>query len=147
MRQFSSDQVELTWAGLDLKPGLATGTFVQEAQDTSRFTVKPQGPSGKVVRVHNPNRSGTLTVTVDQESKVHQQLLTLAATDDTSRDQVHPGILNDTSSGYVANYQNMFIMTVPDESRGTESATFAWVFGFESKAPVPIANPTNLVGN
>jgi hypothetical protein len=73
MRQYSIDQVELTWQGLNFKPGLAQGTTVTEARNAPSFTVKPTG-QGKAVRVYNPDRTGTVAVIVDQESQLHQSL-------------------------------------------------------------------------
>ena len=42
-------------------------------------------------------------------------------------------------------FQNSFITTEPDEARGTESATFSWVFAFEN-VQKDTAQLTNLVG-
>ncbi len=143
---YSSDRVEFAWAGLDFKEGFATGTYLQEAATTPDFSVKPTA-SGSIVRVFNADDSGTLTVTVDQESKLHQQLIAISKADRNTRDQVFAGKLNDTSNSQVTNYKNMFITNQPDESRGTESATFAWVFMFEAKNTDEVVNPTNIVGN
>ena len=88
----------------------------------------------------------TLTVTVDQESKLHQQLLAIMLADDVGRNQVFPGLMTDKSSNAVSVYQNMFIENDPDESRATESATFAWVMGFERKIPAPNPGDDNIVG-
>ena len=145
MRQYSIDQVEFTWAGLDFKEGIAEGTFLQEAKTSPRWIKKATGV-GKVVRVFNPDRSGTLTITVDQESKLHQQLLVIMLADDVGRNQVFPGLMTDKSSNAVNVYQNMFIENDPDESRATESGTFAWVMGFEAKLPTPNPGDDNIVG-
>lgn len=140
MRQYSSDLVELSWSGLDLAEGLATGTFVQEAINTPKFNQKPTG-RGKIVRIYNPDKSGTVTITVDQESQVHQQLKALSAEDDLSRNIVAPMVMFDGSTKEAITYTNAYISVDPDESRGTESATFAWVFNFERRQAIP--NPTN----
>lgn len=149
MRQYSSDLFEFTWMELDFAEGLASGTFMVEARSVASWSMKPTA-RGKVVRVFNPDRSGTLTFTVDQESTLHQQLLAIsqADRDPAQRDQVDLGKMADTSSGAVTNYQNLFILTDPDESRGNESATFDWVFGFEAIEREPNeTNADNLVGN
>ena len=145
MRQYSIDKVELTWALLDFKEGMAQGTTITEARTATSWTVKPTG-QGPVVRVYNPDRSGTTTVLVDQESKLHQQLLLIAGLDRQLRNQVFPMVMNDTSSGQVTTYVNAFIMSDPDETRGTESATFSWVFGWENVVRAPNVNDQNLVG-
>ncbi len=148
MRQYSIDTVELGWLGLDLKPGLAQGSSITEARNAPSWTMKPTG-QGKVVRVYNPDRTGTVSVVVDQESTTHQQLKAIAASDraPATRDQVSTMRMTDASSGEVIEWKNAFIITEPDASRATESATFTWVFGFESRSSVALAdNLTNLVG-
>lgn len=147
MRQYSIDQVEVSWLGLDFKEGLAQGTSITEARNAPSWTMKATG-QGKSVRVYNPDRTGTVSVVVDQESALHQALLDISKADrnPATRNQVATMALKDTSSGEVVNFLNAFITTDPDLTRGTESATFAWVFGFEDVQKEPVANLTNLVG-
>lgn len=145
-RQYGIDKVELTWAGLDLKEGVAVGTFLQEARTGQNWTVKPTGTGG-IVRTFNPDRSGTVTVTMDQESKTHQQLNNIALLDRVGRNQVFPMVMYDTSSKETYSYINAFILGEPDEGRATESLTFAWVWGFERKEKITPADDANIVGN
>jgi hypothetical protein len=130
MRQYSIDFVEINFFGVDLKPGLAQGSSITEARNAPSWTQKPTG-QGRVVRVYNPDRSGTLSVVLDQESAQHQSLRALAATDRVSRNIVGVLTVKDTTSGETFFYRNAYIMTEPDEARGTESGTFTWVFNFE----------------
>jgi len=146
MRQYGIDQVELAWYGLDLKEGIAQGTSVAEARSTAPWSMKPSGTGG-VVRVWNPDESGTLTITVDQESKLHQQLWTLHQADKLLRNVVAPLMMTDNASGEIFSYTNAFILNTPDESRGTESATFAWTFGYERKVKIAPAGDSNIVGS
>jgi hypothetical protein len=109
--------------------------------------MKPTG-QGKAVRVYNPDRTGTVTVVVDQESQLHQSLLSITQADQNpaTRTQVGTMVLSDLSSGEVINFLNAFITTEPDAVRATESSTFSWVFAFENREQAPVANLTNLVG-
>lgn len=145
MRQYSSDKVEFTWAGLDFKEGFAAGTFLTEAQNAQRWAVKPTG-TGSITRAYNPDKSGTLSVVVDQESLLHQQLKLLLKADELNRNVVFPGRLFDGSSQETMNYKNMFMLTRPDETRGTESSTFTWLLGFESIEDQPNIGNANVVG-
>jgi hypothetical protein len=147
MRQYSIDQVELSWLGLDFKEGLAQGTSITEARTSPSWTVKPTG-QGKAVRVYNPDRTGTVSVLVDQESQLHQSLLSIHQADQNpaTRTQVATMSLKDTSSGEVVSFLNCFISTEPDLTRGTESATFSWVFAFEDVTKEPVTTLTNQVG-
>lgn len=147
MRQYSIDQVEVAWMGLDFKEGLATGTSISEARTVPSWSTKEKGAVPKIVRTYNPSKSGQLTVVVDQESQLHQQLKAIAQADSLTRDQVAVMTINDASSSEVFNFRNAFIMTEPDMGRGTESATFSWVFMYESRDSAPVDELTNLVGN
>jgi len=144
MRQYSIDNVDLSWFGIDLTDGLATGTAIQEARAAQSWSMK-MGAKGRGTRVYNPDRSGTLTLTLDQESLTHQLLKTVSSADRISRDKVAPMILTDNTSGEKLIYQNAFILGEPDESRGVESATFDWVFGFEKKTNVIPKKLLNIV--
>ncbi len=148
MRQYSIDQVEAGWLGLDLKEGLAEGASITETRNAPDFTQKITG-NGKAVRVYGTDKSGQLAVVIDQESQTHQSLLAIANSEDNpgTRDKVATFVLADKSSGYTMNYENAYIAARPDEVRGTESSTFTWLFNFESIRKEPIADPTNLVGN
>lgn len=148
MRQYSIDGVELAWLGLDFKEGLAAGTSITEARTAPSWTIKATG-QGRAVRVYNPDRTGTLSVVVDQESQLHQSLLDISRADrnPATRNQVGAMVLKDTSSGEVVNFKNTFITTDPDLTRGTESATFTWVFGFEDVEKETVDPLTNLVGS
>lgn len=145
MRQYSIDHVEVNFFGIDLKPGLAQGTSITEARTSPSWTQKPTG-TGKVVRVYNPDRSGTLSIVVDQESAVHQQLRSLSLTDRASRNVVGVLTVKDTTSGESFFYTNAYISTDPDETRGTDSATFTWVFNFEDVEHT-VAIDNNIVGS
>jgi hypothetical protein len=148
MRQYSADQVDITWKGLDFREGLATGTFITETRNAPSWTMKPQGPGGKMIRVYNPNRSGAVSVVIDQESKLHRQLRTIAKADrnPATRNQVAAMIMADASSKDRTTYKNAYIVTDPDESRGIESGTFTWSFHFETIERDDNEDPSNLVG-
>jgi len=146
MKQYSIDRVEAAFYGLDLKPGFAAGTTITETRSAPTWTKRATG-NGRIVRVYNPDRSGTLTILVDQESDVHNQLRILAAADRLSRNVVGTLTVKDTSSGELFYYKNAYISTEPDEVRGTEAATYAWVFEFESVEHVPLVSLANFIGS
>jgi len=149
VQQYSIDNVELAWLGLDFKEGLAEGTSIQETRSVSSFSLKPRGAIPKVTRVYDPNRSGTVAVVVDQESKLHQQLKTIAKSErnPATRDKVANMVLKDLTSSEQITWVNAFIMTDPDKARAKESLTFTWVFGFEDFEDDEVTTLTNVVGN
>ena len=136
MRQYSIDHVEANWFGLSLKEGYAVGSAITEARTTPSWTNKPTG-QGKVVRVYNPDRSGTISFLIDQESQTQANLTALAITDRVSRNVVGTMVVWDTTSGDIFYYKNAYIATDPDMVRATDSSVFTWVFNFESVEHVP----------
>lgn len=147
MRQYSIDRVTLAWFGLDFAEGYAPGSTIQEARSAPNWTYKPTG-MGRLHRAYNPDKSGTITVTVMQLSKLHQQLLALSQTDEVARNLVAPMVLTDVTSGEVKIFSNTFILTDPDEARMTETTEFQWVFVYEARLKnVPTNLGQNIVGN
>jgi hypothetical protein len=145
MRNHGIDKCELTWMGLDFKEGLAEGSSISHARNGQLFFVKRTG-MGKLVRSYNPDKSGTVTITVDTESKLHQQLIELALNDGQLRNLVDEMRLKDEEIGIVITFINAFIMTQPGESRATEASTSQWVFCYESSNEVPNTADQNVVG-
>lgn len=149
-RNYAIEKVEIAWAppglSIDLKEGIAEGTSIQEAKAAPRYSTKLSG-TGSVVRVRNPSRNGELTITVDQESATHQRLWERMLADDLAGNVIGPIVMSDLSSGEVFNYVNSYIMNEPDESRGVESATFPWVFGYERKVKIPGGGDENVIGD
>lgn len=146
MRQYSIDQVEIGWLGVDFKEGIAQGSVITEARTTPSWTNKPTG-NGRVVRVYNPDRSGTLSILVDQESKLHQRLRSLAIADRQTRNIVGAMTIKDFSNNETMVFTNAYIATEPDEVKATESSTLTWVFNYEQANKGPALDDANLVGN
>ena len=146
MRQYSIDRLEVAWFGLDLKPGLAAGQSIVPSRNTPSWSNTATG-MGKVVSVYNPDRSGSMAVTVDQTSAVHKDLRALALLDRTARDVVGPLVVRDTSSGDVFYYSNARISTEPDEAFGTDTGTFVWTFLFEGVEVKAGNTATNVIGS
>ena len=146
MRQYGIDQVEATWAGLDLKTGIASGTSIVVARTAPSWTQKPTG-NGKAIRVYNPDRSGSVTITVDQTSLLHQQLKAIALLDRTLRNQVFALVIADNSSDESHVYGNAYLASDPPPSLGTEADTYEWVLNYESFESAPQLGNANLVGS
>lgn len=145
MKQYSIDRVELAWQGLDFKEGLAAGSTITEARTAPSWTMKTSANGGGI-RVFNPDRSATISVLVNQESRLHQQLRQLAENDRLNRDVVGAMVLKDTTSGEQFTYVNAFITVDPDEIRATESSDFTWVFSCE-RITKTVSQDQNVVGN
>ena len=148
MRQYSIDQVELSWRGLDFKEGLSAGTSIVEALTAGGFAMTATA-IGRATRTYDPNRMGTVTVTTDQTSDITRQLTAIWNQDKiaATRDKVGPMKMFDASSGDVVTWKNAHIANRVPVSRGTEVVSFAWVFNFEEADDLPnLTNLTNVVG-
>lgn len=131
MRQYSADGVKVSFFGADLSEGLAVGTFIQVARNAPTWSQKPNGLGG-VVRLYNPDLSGSVSLQIDAESKTHQVLVTLANTDRVARAIVGPLLVTDKSTKEVAFFNKAYISTIPNLQKGTQSAVLSWIFNFEA---------------
>ncbi len=145
MRQHDITNQSLAWFSLDFEEGHAAGTMLQESRTGPRWTYRPGG-NGKLYRSFQPDDSGTIAITVVQESKLHMALLAYAETDRLTKALVGPMVLVDNQSGLGIVWSNAFLMTVADEARGTDGTEFTWTWVFESRATVvPTDQNQNVV--
>lgn len=145
MRQYSADQVKVSWFGIDLGEGLASGTFLQITRNAPTWTQKSNGVGG-VVRLFNPDLSGSASLQIDAESKTHQALVTVATADRLSRSIIGPMVITDTSTREVVLCNNSYISTVPNIQKGTQSTVLSWVFNFEAVVNQSFGFDQNVVG-
>jgi len=131
MRNYGIDRVELSWFGLDLKPGLAAGSSITETRTTQSFSLLPGG-MGSVTRTYNPDRSGSVAILVDQTSQTHKDLMVLSQVDRATRGVVGVMTLKDISSDETIYYKNACIASDPPTVRGSVAGTYTWVFLFET---------------
>jgi hypothetical protein len=144
VRQYSADNVKVSWFGADLSEGLAAGTFLQVARNAPTWTQKPNGLGG-VVRLYNPDLSGTVSLQIDAESKTHQVLVTLANTDRIARAIVGPLLVTDKTTAEVTLFNKAHISTIPNIQKGTQAAVLSWVFNFEAVINQSFALDRNVV--
>lgn len=146
MRQYAADRVKVGWTfSGDLTPGLAAGTFVQEERNAPTWNTKPDGFGG-LIRMFNKDRSGQVTLLIDQESREHQVLRTLANTDRLTRALVGPLVVTDLNMKELAFYNQAFILTDPNLLKAVGPSTVAWVFAFSSIAYQAFGANNNVVG-
>lgn len=145
MRQYSADGINVSWFGVDISSGLAQGTFIQITRSVPSWTMKANGVGG-IVRMYNPDRSGTADLQIDGESSVHQSLITLANADDVSRSIVGPMVVRDRSTQEVVILNRAFILSIPTLTKGTQSSVFSWSFGFETELVQSFDFNANAVG-
>ncbi len=161
MRQYAADQVRVSWTtiatpatapagrvspGLDLTPGLAQGTFIQERRNVDTWNQKPNGVGG-VVHLFNPNKSGELTLLIDGSSRTHQELITLHNADLITRSIVGPLVVRDLNTREVNFFNKARIKTMAPLSKGTTATVYSWIFLYELAVRQSFGFDNNLVGS
>ncbi len=144
-RQYSSDEVEIGWQGLDFKEGLAQDTFITEARNVDTWERKAQA-NGATIDGINLDRSGVLTVLVDQESALSKQLRALYLQDIKTRSIVGPLRMVDTSSSETFVFVNARIKSDANTVRGTTTGVESWVFMYSKKTPFVANVDANVIG-
>ena len=146
MRQHAVDNVKVSFIGLDLSPGLAVGTSVQETISSEAWSVRPNG-MGSIVYMFHPDRSGTLSLQIVSSSLTHTQLLAFYNADLISRSIVGPLYITDKNTTQVAVYNKARILSRPPYSTGTQLPIYSWIFGFETSFVQNFQPNKNLVGS
>ncbi len=145
MREYAVDNVKVSFTGLDLSPGLAEGTSIQEGPVPQAFRIKPNGVGGIVYTAH-PDRSGTISIQISSSSKVHSQLLALYNADLLTKSIVGVLLITDKTNGEVAVFTKARILGRPSLQKGTQLTIYSWVFGFERSFVQSLAPDRNVVG-
>lgn len=145
MRQYSADGVKVSWFGINLDEGLAAGTFLQITRNAPTWTQKPNGLGG-VVRLYNPDLSGSVSLQIDAESRTHQSLVTVALADRVSRSIVGPIVIRDQATREATVCNKAYISTVPNLQKGTQSTVLSWIFNFEAVITQSFGFDDNVVG-
>lgn len=143
-KQYGSDDVEISWFGIDIKKGVAAGSFIQDRRNAQTWSQKDSG-TGDVVQVKNPSKSGTLTITLDVESITHEELSDLAEVDDQLKNAASPLVVEDNSKGLTFIYEKARPTGLPDEGRGTEGGTVQWTFIYARRRRVPGPKGANVI--
>lgn len=146
MRQYAVDNVKVSFTGLDISPGLAPGTSIQEGAVPAAFRVKPNGVGGIVYTAH-PDRSGTISAQIVGTSKVHSQLLALYNADLLTKSIVGVLLITDNNNGEKAVFTKARILGRPPLQKGTQLTVYSWVWGFERSVVQSFQPNKNVVGS
>jgi hypothetical protein len=101
--------------------GLAEDTFINATRDEQIFT-KQVGAVGEVTRSDTNNKSGSITLTLQQTSDSNDFLTSVAAAK-----SVFPVIITDLSGRTVLRATQSWIQKYPDVEYGRDSGTREWV--------------------
>lgn len=118
-------------SAVNLNSGIAPDTFLTVARDEDSFT-KTVGADGEVARTRNANRSGTIELTLMQNSEVNKLLMALALADEEAGGDVIGAITvydpADPTGVFLMTALNCWIKKVPDIEYAKEYGTRTWVF-------------------
>jgi len=106
--------------------GFAEDSIVSVSRDVQAYE-KVTGADGRTSRARNPNKAGTITISLQHSSPSNDVLQAVALLDEASDAGVVPVIVRDGSGTSVHFTASAWVQKVPDSVRGTGISTVEWV--------------------
>jgi hypothetical protein len=122
---YSPEEVSVVVGGIRLS-GFADGTFVTVSRDEQAFN-KVTGADGKTSRSKTANRTGTITIVLQQTSPSNDVLSALALADELSNAGVVPTLIKDGSGRTLHAAPTSWVQQVPDHSMSKDIENVEWV--------------------
>lgn len=122
---YSAEAVEVIVGGFSMS-GLADGTFVSIERDEQAYN-KITGADGTVSRSRTGNRSGTITLTLQQTSPSNDVLSGLMIADEATDAGVVPCLIKDTSGRTLHYVSAAWVQQMPTQEFGKEISEREWV--------------------
>jgi hypothetical protein len=135
VKTYSPEDVAIIVGGAVIT-GYADGTFIVVERDDDAYK-KVVGADGEVSRSKSPNRGGSVTLTLKQDSDSNKTLGAYAALDDASDTGVVEIIVKDNLD-YTAIGSQGWVKKLPKMERSKELGNMEWVLDvakFELKFP------------
>jgi len=125
VRTYSPSEIVMTVNGVAMG-NFADGTFITVARDEQSFT-KVTGADGTVSRSKSNNRSGTVTLSLQQTSPSNEVLSALLAQDELDNSGVVPVLIKDNSGTSRFFSGTGWIQGMPSVEYAKEIANREWV--------------------
>ncbi len=125
VRTYAADEVRIIVGGLPIS-GLADGTFVTIDRDEQAFN-KVTGADGSTSRAKTANRSGSITLTLQQTSPSNDYLTGLMVADEQGSNGVVPMLVKDESGNTVAATGAAWVQQAPSQEYSKEVSEREWV--------------------
>jgi Bacteriophage KPP10, Structural protein ORF10 len=125
VKTYDPKLVVITFGGVPLS-GYADGTFVVVEREADMFT-KVTGADGQTSRAKSQNRSGSVTVTLQQTSPSNDALNVFANADELSNQGVKPLTVKDLSGRSESFSANAWIRKKPNQEYAKEITNREWV--------------------
>lgn len=126
MRSYDPTEVNVTFNAVAID-GFGPDTFIEVARDEDGWSYQPSN-SGPGARSRNPNKAGTITITLLASSPANALLQAIADADELSGEGVGEFFVKDRSTNTgLCQAANAWIQKMPDWSRAKEVGTTVWV--------------------
>lgn len=106
--------------------GYAEGTAISIERNEDAFTLEV-GADGESTRVKSNNRSGIITLTLQQSSSSNDSLTQFALSDDLSNSGVFPTIIKDLNGTTLVTAAESWIRRLPTSEFGSDLSSREWV--------------------
>jgi hypothetical protein len=122
---FDPSQVIVAFLGTPLH-GFIDGVFVKVSRNEEAFKLQV-GADGEAARVRNRNRSGQVTITLQQTSVSNDVLSAAAALDELGSGGVGALLIKDLNGSTLVSALSAWVRKVPDAELGKELGQREWV--------------------
>lgn len=129
-KNFDPNNYLVTFAGIIVQ-GYVSDTFIQASRNEDAFTTVV-GAQGDVVRVRNNNKTGIVTVTLQDVSPTNDAFSILINADELTPGGIATGALlvkNLNSDNTIVAAENAWITKIADMSVSTEPGPVEWIIG------------------
>lgn len=131
LKTYDPKAVAISWVGININSGIAPDTFLTVSRDEDSF-FKTIGADGTAARTRNANRSGTIEITLMQNSEINKTLMAAALLDEEGgTDQL--GTISivdpaDPTGTMLMTALNCWVKKIPDIEYAKEYGTRTWMF-------------------
>ena len=122
---YSPKRVELIFGGVPMR-GFSDGTFINVERTSDSFTTNV-GADGEVSRTHSADKTGKITITLQQTSDSNDFLSALIISDEISLLGQVPVLLKDTNGRTLAESPCAWIDKVANSEFSNELSDREWV--------------------
>lgn len=106
--------------------GIADGTFINVERAQQAFTLKV-GAGGEGTRAKSNDKSGKITITLQQSSPSNDDLSAFAAADELTNAGVFPALIKDGSGRTVCAAATAWVQKLPNSEFAKEVSNRVWV--------------------
>lgn len=130
VKSYDPASVSIVFAGIPME-GFADGTFITVARDNPSFNLAI-GSDGEGARAKSNDKSGTITVTLMQNSATNDLLSSLSIVDEQTGNGVGPFLMKDLSGRSICAAETAWLEKPSDISFAREIENREWTIKTDS---------------